>query len=568
MGKVSIYQVFTRLFGNKKTNVKVNGSRDENGLGKLNDFTDKALLEIKELGITHIWYTGIIEHARCEGYPEFNIPDGNPRIIKGRAGSPYAITDYYDINPDLAVNITKRIQEFDSLVERTHTAGMKVIIDFVPNHVARAYDSKIFPDKSFGINDDSSKAFSVNNDLYYLPNKSLVLPENSGTKIPNKSNVEYIENPAKVTGNDRFSSVVSIDDWYETVKLNYGVDVLNNNKIFVPIPPLWDKMVHILLYWAEKSVDGFRCDMVEMVPVEFWEYAIGKVKQKFPDIIFIAEVYNPTLYDSYLNSGGFDLLYDKVGLYDSLKDIIQDKKSTKAITKCWQALNGKDKQMLSFLENHDEQRIASRFFADDMFKAIPAFMVCATINNGAVMTYFGQEVGEAANGESGYSGDDGRTTIFDYYNVPEHQKWMNIGEFDGGKLSAEQKMLRDKYKAILNFSLNHKAISTGEFHDLMWANDFKGIKNQKKIYAYLRYSDNEKILIIVNFDSENSQQSVLKIPDQAFTQMNFKEEDALLLEGILFENRAYKSSVAEIKMRGFWFNIPAKSGKAFRISKI
>jgi len=568
MNKISIYQVFTRLFGNKNTSVIKNGSREENGSGKLNDFSDKALLAIKELGITHIWFTGIIAHACCEGYPKFKIKDGNPRIIKGRAGSPYAVTDYYDINPDLATDVPKRMQEFELLVERTHGAGMKVIIDFVANHVGREYNSTIFPDRNFGKNDDQTLAFSADNDFYYLPDQRLELPNNSGTNIPNNTPNEYIEHPAKVTGNDRFDAFVSCDDWYETVKLNYGVDYLNSGaKAFNPIPPLWNKMVDILLFWAKKSVDGFRCDMAEMVPVEFWDYAINKVKQAFPNIIFIGEVYNPSLYESYINTGGFDYLYDKVGLYDALKDIIQGKKSTKEITKCWQSLNGKDNYMLSFLENHDEHRIASPFFAGEPFKAIPAFMVCTTINKGAIMTYFGQEVGEPANGESGYSGDDGRTTIFDYYNVPEHQKWMNDGLFDGGGLSETQNKLRKKYKEILNFSLNYKAIALGEFHDLMWANDFVGAKSPEKLYAYLRYSFNENILFLVNFDSENGQQSVLKIPNEILQTMGFNEEDTLVFKGVLYEERTFKSSVVEIKVRGFWFNISENSGKAFRITK-
>lgn len=569
MKKVSIYQIFTRLFGNKNTQVIVNGSRDENGLGKLNDFSDKALSEIKELGITHIWYTGVIEHARCDGYADFGFSDGNQRIIKGKAGSPYAITDYYDINPDLAQNIPERMKEFEDLVTRTHTAGLKVIIDFVPNHVARFYESKVFPEKNFGLNDDNTKAFSVNNDYYYLPNELLVLPKESGTKIQNKKTIEYVENPAKVTGNDCFSAYVGIDDWYETVKLNYGIDYLNNHsKLFEPLPPLWNKMVDILLFWAEKSIDGFRCDMVEMVPVEFWEYAIPKVKKSYPNIIFIGEVYKPTLYDKYLCVGGFDFLYDKVGLYDSLKDIIQNKKSTSEITKCWQALNGKSHKMLSFLENHDEQRVASEFFADEPFKAIPAFIVCATINNGAVMTYFGQEVGEAAKGEIGYSGDDGRTSIFDYCNVPEHQKWMNNGKFDGGALSENQKALRNKYKDILNLSLKYEAISKGEFHDLMWINAFDGAKRPDKIYAYLRYTKKEKLLFILNFDAEISQQSVLKIPDEIIANMGFSKGKKLVFEGVLFETKKITTSVEEIQLRGYWFNIPPMSGKVFQISEI
>ncbi|KAA6333249.1 Cyclomaltodextrin glucanotransferase [termite gut metagenome] len=143
--KIIIYQVFTRLFGNTNTACLCGGSITENGCGKMSDFTVGALREIKKLGITHIWYTGIIEHATQTDYTAYGIAPDHPAIVKGKAGSPYAIKDYYDVDPDLANDVPKRMKEFENLVSRTHRNGLKMIIDFVPNHVSRQYRSDAHP---------------------------------------------------------------------------------------------------------------------------------------------------------------------------------------------------------------------------------------------------------------------------------------------------------------------------------------------------------------------------------------------------------------------------------------
>lgn len=497
-----------------------NGSREENGTGKFNDITEKALEEIKKLGITHIWYTGVIEHALVQGYPEHGIPDGNPMVIKGKAGSPYAIKDYYDVNPDLAVDVSKRMSEFEALVERTHESGMKVIIDFVPNHLARVYHSDVKPEgvKDFGEDDNAEKAFDPQNNFYYIPGEKLILPEELHQRFPG---VLYEEIPAKATGNNQFTHQPGINDWYETVKLNYGVDYQNDHqKYFDPIPDTWKKMERILKYWAGKGVDGFRCDMAEMVPVKFWEWVIQQVKADNPEIIFIAEIYNPDAYSEYIHRGGFDYLYDKVGLYDTLKGVMRGEQPASQITGCWQSLQGNDAYMLRFLENHDEQRTASRFFVGDPWKAIPAMLVSATMNKGPAILYFGQEVGEPAEGASGFSGDDGRTTIFDYWRAPEHQKWMNDGKFDGEKLSKEQQALREKYRDIGEIA-QEEAIVNGHFYDLMYFNEDNPQFDAEKTYAYLRYSKNQKLLFVANFSDEERQIRV-KIPKHAFEMMEME----------------------------------------------
>lgn len=524
--KISIYQTFPRLFGNKNKNPKIGGSIKENGVGKFNDYTSKALLTIRDLGITHIWYVGIIEHGTTTDYSKYGIAKDHPALVKGKAGSPYAIKDYYDVNPDLAVYVKNRMTEFESLVQRTHEAGLKVIIDIVANHIFRQYHSDVKPEgvEDFGQNDDTTKAFDPQNNFYYLPQTSFELPDGVLSNIAaiKTAYKPYIEVPARITGNDVFAAKPDIEDWYETAKLNYGVDLQGNgDKCFNPVPDTWKKMTDIMLFWASKGVDGFRCDMAEMIPVEFWNYAVNIVKKHYPDLIFIGETYNPLEYYNYINFGGFDFLYDKVGLYDTLKNIIIHNASTLSISNCWKVLEGLDARMLRFIENHDEVRLASMAFAGDAKVAIPAMTLVATMNRGPVMIYGGQEVGEPAQGESGFSGDDGRTTIYDYFAMPEHQKWMNNGKFDGGGLSADQTLLRQFYQKILNFSLRYDAIANGEFYDLMWANPYGSLPQRNKIYIWLRHTSKQKLLFVISFDKSHDQQIRIKISDHAFNEMGW-----------------------------------------------
>ena len=520
--KLVIYQIFTRLFGNQKNTNKLWGSRDENGVGKFNDITDKALRELKKFGISHVWYTGAIEHALMTDYSAFGIRKDNPLVVKGRAGSPYAIKDYYDVDPDLAVDVPNRMAEFEALLKRSHTNGLKVIIDFVPNHLARQYQSDAKPAGvlDMGQNDDKTKAFDPQNNFYYLPGEPFQVPE--GVTVPVGVSAEpYTENPAKATGNDVFNPKPSIDDWYETVKLNYGVDYGHNRQThFNPIPATWFNMRDILLFWARKGVDGFRCDMAEMVPVEFWGWAIPQVKAVRPSVVFIAEIYNPQQYKNYIQAGKFDYLYDKVGLYDALRRLMEGKGTTEDITKVWQNESGDiSAHMLRFLENHDEQRIASRFFAGNPWAAVPAMTLAATLHTGPVMLYFGQELGVNPTQAEGFQGDDGRTTIFDYWGIPEYQAWTNGGKFDGGKLTANQKKVRQFYQQLTQLVNTSDAIRTGGFYDLQSANDQRTDYNPQRLYSYLRYSGKEKLLIVCNFDKEKWANTEVHIPPEAWTAM-------------------------------------------------
>ncbi|KQR72811.1 alpha-amylase [Pedobacter sp. Leaf176] len=513
--QIVIYQLLPRLFGNKNTTNIPYGTIEQNGSGKFNDITDKALDGIKELHVNYVWYTGVIAHASLTDYSNYGIKVDDADVVKGRAGSPYAIRDYYDVNPDLAVNVKNRMHEFEALVKRTHAKNLKVIIDFVPNHVARGYHSYARTKNviDFGANDDVTKAFNPKNDFYYVPGRPFVVPTN-GEKTPLSvlQDGYFDENPAKATGNDAFTAAPKYDDWYETIKLNYGVDYLNGRKeYFNPIPPVWTKMRDILIFWAEKGVDGFRCDMAEMIPIAFWNWVIPQVKQKNPKLIFLGEAYNPQVYKQYLEEGKFDYLYDKVGLYDGLKRLIKNEPNAdvKDIRYVWQIESaGFGKNMLRFLENHDEERIASAGFAGKAELALPAMVVSATLGSGPVMLYFGQEVGEPGKGKEGFGGDDNRTTIFDYWGVPNHQKWMNGGLFDGHSLNAAQHNLRAYYKQLLKVTSISDAVVNGEIYDVPQVGNMNN-----RMYAFIRYSGKQRLLVVANFDRNQTLDANIEIPD-------------------------------------------------------
>lgn len=514
-----IYQIFTRLYGNKTKNNKPNGTLQENGSAKMNDITATKLQRISRMGFTHVWFTGLIEHATQTDHTAFGISKDHPAVVKGKAGSPYAIKDYYDIDPDLAVSVPDRMKEFKALLNRTHKAGLKMVIDFVPNHVARHYHSDAAPKgvEDLGEKDDTTKGFDPQNNFYYLPGQQLRtdFARSAAQTEP------YVELPAKATGNDCFNASPSRNDWYETVKLNYGIDYQGGRAThFSPTPSTWKKMTDILLFWAEKGVDAFRCDMAEMVPTAFWSHAVAAVKKEHPDVLFIGEVYNPAQYRDYL-AAGFDYLYDKVGLYDTLRAIVCGNASASCITSCWQATDDIKEHMLHFLENHDEQRIASAYFAGNAEKAKPALAAGALMSPGAYMVYAGQEIGEAGMDAEGFSGNDGRTTIFDYWNPASLQK-LTAPAFEK-KLTSEEAALYDYYQKILSLCNSRKAFEQGGFFDLQYANYGRDYGyNCDRQYSFLRHFGREVYLVAVNF-APASVQVGIKIPSHAFDVLKLRE---------------------------------------------
>ncbi len=535
--KIVIYQVFTRLFGNKINTNKAWGTIQQNGVGKFSDFNDNALTEIKALGVSHIWYTGVLHHALVGDYTKYGIENDDPDIVKGRAGSPYAIKDYYNVDPDLALDPAQRLEEFKQLIDRTHQHNLKVIIDIVPNHVARAYHSISAPEgiKDFGADDDDSVVYNKHNNFYYIVGEDFKVPSDlkknpplAGEQHPLADNL-FIESPAKWTGNNSRAAQPNINDWYETVKINFGVSVdgkkdfpllpadfanKDHHQHFLfwkskEVPSSWIKFKDIALYWLDFGVDGFRYDMAEMVPVEFWSYLNSAIKNKNPEAYLIAEIYNPSVYRDYINLGKMDVIYDKVDFYDSIKKIMQNRLSTDALVSIQEKFSDINEHILHFLENHDEQRIASKDFVGNAEIAKPAMVVSALINSGPIMLYFAQELGEPGDGDAGF-GDPTRTTIFDYWGVPSQQRWMNQGKFDGAQLSEKEKSLRNFYKRLLNFAAQSKAV-TGQYAEIHSANKESSGYNSR-LFSFVRWKDQQRLIVVTNFDANQEYQFNLTIP--------------------------------------------------------
>ncbi len=553
--KVVIYQLMVRLFGNKNQTNAPWGSRQQNGVGKLSDINDAALASLKALGVSHIWLTGLLHHATSSNYQVYGISNDDPEVVKGRAGSPYAIKDYYSIHPDLADNPHERMAEFQALLARVHQHGLKVIIDLVPNHVARGYQSIGKPEGvvDFGQQDDTSLAYGRDNSFYYVPNVPFQLPQwpagfhPLGGQFDPRIDGRFHEFPAKWTGNGARQPQPAFQDWYETVKVNFGVrpdgtqdfvrlpehyrqkDVASHYAFWQQqsVPATWQKFQQITQFWLEQGVDGFRYDMAEMVPVAFWSYLNSHIKHLAPQALLLAEIYTPSVYRDFLELGKMDYLYDKVGLYDTLKGVIQGRQPVADIDSNQQQLHDIRHHMLHFLENHDEQRLASPEFAGDPVRALPALVLSATLDSAPMMIYFGQEVGEPAAEDAGF-GRASRTTIFDYFGVPHHQRWMNQGRFDGAQLTSSEQALRQYYQTLLQFVLSSSALM-GEVASLQAANWSPTITHPSlastrsvgplnhedgyhaQLYSFARWSPTQRLLISANFSEQQGGNVRLKL---------------------------------------------------------
>lgn len=519
MGKVIIYQMLPRLWGNiGGKNIK-NGTLKDNGCGKFSSIDTISLEYLRSLGVSHVWYTGIIRHATAEDSD--GCTPSSADWVKGRAGSPYSITDYYDVNPYLADEPENRMEEFHKLVERTHAAGLKVIIDFVPNHVARDYGrfAAAHPAPTgmaaLGESDDKSVHWKDSNDFFYYPGIPLALP------IQNQT---YMEMPAMASGNS-YTSSPGVNDWYDTIKLNY-CDTHTET---------WEKMYDIVNFWAGQGVDGFRCDMVELVPPAFFKWLISRIKKDRPDLLFVAEVYQKTLYSKYIREIGFDLLYDKSGIYDTLRAIVEknakdsgvpveDWQSAKRITWNWQSLGDLQPYMLNFLENHDEQRFASDFFGCDARNSYAALYTAIYLNNAPFMLYAGEEVGERGMDNEGFSGRDGRTSIFDWWAPSSLTRLYKYIHGEKEALAPEEETMLDTYRKALKFAAEDNAVSKGTFYDLCYCNYASDGFNPDRHFAFLRDFEDETLLIVCNF-SKNDAEMRISIPEHAFNWMKMPESE-------------------------------------------
>ena len=539
MQKPIIYQMLPRLWGNDKSRPKKNGSLSDNGTGRFSDIDNDTLNYLKWLGCSHVWFTGVIRHSTQEAV-EGCMPS-HPQFVKGKAGSPYAICDYYDVNPYLADNPNDRMDEFEELIRRTHKAGLKVIIDFVPNHVSRDY-GKVNPVPGhpvLGAEDDKSVHWKAENDFFYYPGESLKLPKSCP-----KGMEPYVEEPAMATGNNCYTATPGINDWYETVKINY-CDTHT---------PTWDKMYDIISFWASKGVDGFRCDMVELVPQQFFKWLICKAKSEYKSLIFIAEVYKKELYGEYIRNIGFDYLYDKSGLYDTLRSIVDKAvndngmpvelwQSTSGITRNWQFLSDLQPYMLNFLENHDEQRFASEFFGKDAQNTLAPLFVSLYMNTAPFMIYFGEEVGEKGMYEEGFSGRDGRTTIFDWWSIGSIRRLRKViesGEYSSlsvkrltkAGMKEEEATIFVRFAQAIRFASQDEAISKGTTYDLCYCNASSDGFNRDKHYIFLRDYQEHTLLVAVNFSNCEANIKVC-IPQHAFEWMEIPQTESLNTSSVI-----------------------------------
>jgi glycosidase len=549
--KVRIYQMLPRLFGNTNETRQPNGSITDNGSGKFSDLDEKALAEIKAMGFTHVWVTGVLQQATATDYSAIGEPADDPDLLKGVAGSPYAIRDYFDVSPDYADDPSKRREEFKALIERAHAQGMKVLIDFVPNHVARSHQSTVRPELSFGADDDRDEFFDPKNNFYYLTRDAkaegdgppLRLPTVDGEGQPTSPTVVAVgggdglfegeKDFGRVTGNNIVSWSPAQNTWYETVKLNYGYNFAepgkdarrypHAGKSDLPVPDTWKKMDEIIAYWQETGVDGFRADMAHMVPPEFWRWLIERSRGRQPDVYWMAEAYDtdpsgvpggdPAVTEvtegavmPELLNAGFDAVYDDL-TYDALKNIYDGDGTANDLDEVRPRLFFFD-NALRYAENHDEVRLAaaSQWGGAGLQVGRPVSALLFGLSRGPVMLYHGQEVGEPADGAEGFGRDDARTSIYDYWSMPEFVKWVNGGAFDGGRLSDEQKALRDFYRRLLA-AVDQPAFRDGDFYPLNpdnlenpgYGRLDRGVSGHW-LYSFLRYdpASGQRMLVVVN----------------------------------------------------------------------
>jgi glycosidase len=575
-----IYQLFVRLFGNRKGGDRLNGTLATNGCGKFNDIDERVLLSLKEMGFTHLWLTGVLDQASGTSHP--HRPADDPALLKGIAGSPYAIRDYFDVSADYAVDPARRREEFRELVDRCHAYGMGVFIDLVPNHVARSYRSQVRPDLSFGEEDDPTVFFARDNHFFYLRpgdpggGPPLRLPT---TDAPCEKESLF----GRVTGNNQITWSPSIHDWYETVKLNYGHDfTTGRDTSHLPgadasikeVPRTWRVMDEVIAYWQGMGVDGFRVDMAHMIPVEFWRWSLKRCRERNPAAYIFGEAYDSD--PMKLTSGdvlealleaGFDAVYDHP-MYKTVKAIYESGAWANDLDSL--TFSPTFHRVVRYAENHDEVRIASplNWGGVGMAAGRPATAVLHGMGRGPVMIYNGQEVGEPALAKMGFGGGDGRTSIFDYGRMPEMVKWQM------GSLTLEQQDLREWYGKLLRL-MGEPAFTRGDFYGLNHANKenpFFGRIDDEAVsghwlYAFLRRDaeTGQAFLIAANFHPTRVLEGVrIRIPSHAREWLGVDSEGKWQLVERLEDQQTIAVSAELAEDEGVGpFEVPALSARIF-----
>ena len=473
-----IYQLFVRHFSNCEEAGVEWGSIDQNGCGKFNQISEEALESLAHLGVTHIWLTGVLRHATQTSYDQ--LPSQEQTIVKGIAGSPYAVVDYFDVDPDLAENVNDRLVEFASLMIRCRKFGLIPLIDFIPNHVSRAYHSE---HHDFGEGDDHKTFFNKNQGYYYLqPDPSIPAPP---LKLPD-GYFSGEKDFGRVTGNNCVSWAPSPFDWYETIKLNYGYDFVAGLgslhslphwlSLKDDVPRTWQIMDDVITFWQKLGIGGFRCDMAHMIPMDFWKWEISRARVRMPGVFFIAEAYNDNMKTTFgdpteaLIDAGFEGVYD-ADAYHLAKAVYENGAWANDFDRLFNRPTMMQRHGVRYIENHDEVRVSSpKAWAGIGDKIIISMMTLLYASSQApILLYNGQEVGEKAEGPGGFGGNDGKTSIFDYTHLNQLQLWVAKGKFDGSSMGEREKEIHHLHSRILKV-MSHPAMVDGEFYGLNWAN--------------------------------------------------------------------------------------------------
>jgi glycosidase len=577
--KPIIYQLVVRHFGNTSTGRVKDGTIAENGVGKFNDVNDAALASLRALGVTHVWYTGVFRQATLTDYTADGMPADDPDIVKGRAGSFFAIRDYYDVSPDYASTPNQRLAEFDAMVARTKAAGLKVLIDFVPNHVARSYQSVVKPETDFGVSDVKTQFFSPRNDFFYVQGTrplSLTKPGSwqiTGLPFDKAFARENgtADRPVKVTGNDQATVTPSENDWYETVKLNYGVNFQSPGAPAAGPVPTWQKVDAIIKYWQDRGVDGFRCDLAQLVPDAAWQYLIGEARKRDPAVYFMAEAYSNL---PGLLTAGFDSVYNDE-LYDTLRNKYRGASINELDGKLTKLSSQDRPRYVQYLENHDECRIpvaagcdgGPSFFSANAGRQLGPLTYLAS--NGPVLFYNGQEFGETGQGAEGFGGEDGRTTLFDYWSLPALQTWVNDHQYNDVNLTSEQKALRDYYGSLLTFAQNPLVRAEG-FQSLMTANPALASID---LHAFARYQTGggRLLVVVTNFrPGAAGNQGTIKLPADLLDAAGIPAGASKALKLVFDRNGKVETAASTVTREqlvgtGFQVTVPDQTSFAYLI---
>lgn len=594
--KPVIYQLVVRYFGNTNTTNRRDGSLAENGCGRFEDVNEAALRSLRELGVTHVWLTGCHRQATLTDHSAIGLPPDDPGVVKGVAGSFYAIRDYFDVCPDYARDPANRLAEFEAMIGRIHAAGMKALLDFVPNHVARGYHSVVRPALDFGVGDDTSRFFDPANHFFYLvdpPGQALQLPRPTHWDPPGVTfSGGYAREdgspgrPPKATGSNAATATPGPHDWYETVKLNYGYDFTTRTGHYDPPPRTWDVMDEVLAYWQHLGVDGFRCDFAHYIPPEAWRHLITRARARDATVFFLAEAYpyegsgDPITDMRQLVEAGFDAVYHDAS-YNSLKRIYQGAGTQDEYHTTMVSLSpALRRRYVTYLENHDERRVASPIdpgagWSESGFGSMRAGCLLAPLQllmgPGPVLMLNGQEVGEPGAGTEGYRGDDGRTTVFDYWCMPEFAKWVNGHAYDGGGLSDEQRALRRFYAALLALCQD-EAVRRGEYWGLKYFNRPDLFADcPDAIYSFARFVPGSGRLLLTagNFDRAAAAAGRLRLPAEVIEQAGLRAEATvrLVLDGSgVRDDAVARHPPSALFTDGFEVSIPKESAHVYAVA--